>query len=37
MYILYGILALIIMIIIHEFGHFIVAVLSGVKVERFSI
>lgn len=37
MYIFYGILALIIMIIIHEFGHFIVAVLSGVKVERFSI
>ncbi len=37
MYILYGILALVLMIIIHEFGHFIVAVLSGVKVERFSI
>lgn len=37
MYIIYGILALVVMIIIHEFGHFIVAVLSGVKVERFSI
>jgi len=37
MYIIYGILALVVLIIIHEFGHFIVAVLSGVKVERFSI
>ncbi len=34
---LYGILGLILMVIIHEFGHFIVAKMLGVGVERFSI
>ncbi len=34
---LYGILGLILMVIIHEFGHFIVAKILGVGVERFSI
>ena len=34
---LYGILGLIFMVIIHEFGHFIVAKILGVGVERFSI
>ncbi len=34
---IYGILGLILMVLIHEFGHFIVARLLGVGVERFSI
>ncbi len=34
---LYGILGLILMVLIHEFGHFVVARILGVGVERFSI
>ena len=37
MAIIYGILGLIFMIIIHEFGHFLAARLVGVGVERFSV
>ncbi|AEA34461.1 RIP metalloprotease RseP [Hippea maritima] len=34
---LWGIVGLVLMVIIHEFGHFIVARLLGVGVERFSV
>lgn len=34
---IYGLLALCILVIIHEFGHFIAAKLLGVKVESFSV
>lgn len=37
MYIVWAILAFSILIIIHEFGHFILAKINGVKVEEFSI
>ncbi len=33
----YGIIALVFMIVIHEYGHFIAAKLVGVRVERFSV
>ncbi|MBQ8777095.1 MAG: site-2 protease family protein [Treponema sp.] len=34
---IYGLLALFVLVIIHEFGHFIAAKLLGVKVESFSV
>lgn len=37
MYILYAIIAFGLLIIVHEFGHFILAKINGVKVEEFSI
>ena len=37
MYIIYAIIALWILIIVHEFGHFLLAKINGVKVEEFSI
>ncbi len=37
MSIIYGVLGLVVMIIIHEFGHFLAARLVGVEVERFSV
>lgn len=37
MYIVYAILAFGLLIIVHEFGHFILAKINGVKVEEFSI
>ncbi|MDQ0148946.1 RIP metalloprotease RseP [Eubacterium multiforme] len=37
MYILYAVIAFSVLIIVHEFGHFILAKINGVKVEEFSI
>lgn len=37
MYIVYAIIAFGLLIIVHEFGHFILAKINGVKVEEFSI
>lgn len=37
MYILYAVIAFGLLIIVHEFGHFILAKINGVKVEEFSI
>lgn len=37
MYIIAAIIAFGLLIIVHEFGHFIMAKLNGVKVEEFSV
>lgn len=37
MYIVYAVIAFGLLIIVHEFGHFILAKINGVKVEEFSI